>query len=266
MMRLIGLTFAALLTLAGASAADEVDLELVLAMDASGSISRADYILQLEGTAAAFRDPEVQAAMTSGALGKIAVAVMLWSDAERDKPNSGWFIIEDAASAEAFAAMVSRFQLPDGQVISLFGGGGTGIGAGVEEALRLLSTNAHRGDRQVIDVSGDGVETEFAFSKGVMIRDARAMAEISGVTVNGLPISRAEETGLGAYYRDNVITGPGAFVIEAKGFDDFARAFREKLLREVALQVAGDGRAHRSGIREAAVRQKLSHVNRHLND
>lgn len=252
-MRLIGLTFAALLT--GTTAvADDVDLELVLAMDASGSISQADYILQLEGTAAAFRDPEVQTAMTSGALGKIAVAVMLWSDAKRAKPSSGWFIIDDATSAEAFAAMVSRFQLPDGQIISLFGGGGTGIGAGVEEALRLLATNAHRGDRQVIDVSGDGVETEFEFSKGVMIRDARAMADISGVTVNGLPISRTEEAGLGAYYRGNVITGPGAFVIEAKGFDDFARAFREKLLREVPLQVAGDRRAYREADASAAFR------------
>lgn len=251
-MRLLLATL--IMTMASAAAADDVDLELVLAMDASGSISQSDYILQLEGTAAAFRDPDVQAAMTSGALGRIAVAVMLWSDAERAKPNSGWFIIEDAASAEAFAAMVSRFQLPDGQVISLFGGGGTGIGAGVEEALRLLAANDHIGDRQVIDVSGDGVETEFEFSKGVMIRDARAMAEISGVTVNGLPISRAEETGLAEYYRNNVITGPGAFVIEAKGFDDFARAFREKLLREVALQVADDGGADQSGFRIAAVR------------
>ncbi len=225
-------------TFATGATAEDVDLELVLAMDASGSISQSDYILQLEGTAAAFRDPEVQAAMTSGALGRIAVAVMLWSDAKRAKPNSGWFIVEDVASAEAFASMVSRFQVPDGQVISLFGGGGTGIGAGVEEALRLLSTNAHQGDRQVIDVSGDGTETEFEFSQGVMIRDARALADISGVTINGLPISRTDATDLAAYYRSEVITGPGAFVVEAKGFDDFARAFREKLLREVALQVA----------------------------
>lgn len=237
MMRLTRLTLVALLIHASAATAGDVDLELVLAMDASGSISQSDYILQLEGTAEAFRDPEVQVAMTSGALGKIAVAVMLWSDAGRAKPNSGWFIIEDAASAEAFATMVSHFQLPDGQVISLFGGGGTGIGAGVEEALRLLSTNTYRGDRQVIDVSGDGVETEFEFSQGVMIRDARAMADISGVTVNGLPISRNDVASLAIYYQKEVITGPGAFVVEAKGFDDFARAFREKLLREVALQM-----------------------------
>lgn len=252
-MRLIGLTLAALFTCASA-AADDVDLELVLAMDASGSISQSDYILQLEGTAAAFRDPEVQAAMTSGALGKIAVAVMLWSDARKAKPNSGWFIIKDAASAEAFAAMVTRFQLPEGQVISMFGGGGTGIGAGVEEALRMLAKNTHRGDRQVIDVSGDGVETEFEFSTGIMIREARALAEISGVTVNGLPISRNGTDSLAAYYQANVITGPGAFVVEAKGFDDFARAFREKLLREVALQVADGGSEHRKPFVIASVR------------
>ena len=233
---------AALVGLAVPAAADDVDLELVLAMDASDSISHAEYHLQLTGTASAFRDPEIQAAITSGPLGKIAVTVMLWSDALFEKPNSGWYIIDGAHSAETFAQMVSTFRLSDDKTLIMTGGGGTGIGAGVEEALKLLSSNAHNGDRKIIDVSGDGVETEFDFSTNLMIRDARLLADAAGVTVNGLPITRNNDSDLAEYYRMNVITGPGAFVEKADGFDDFARAIRKKLLREIAVQVADSGR------------------------
>ena len=69
------------LALSSAAFAEEVDLELVLAMDGSGSISESEYILQLEGTARAFEDPSIQQAIVSGPIGKIAVSVMIWSDA-----------------------------------------------------------------------------------------------------------------------------------------------------------------------------------------
>ena len=156
--------------------AEEVDLELVLAMDASGSISNQEYILQLEGTAAAFLDPEIQTAITSGPTGRIAVTVMLWSDAAFKKVSSGWFLLDSPASAVAFAAFIKEFQLTDDRKIG-FGGGGTGIGSGVEEAVKLLSLNKYIGLRRVIDVSGDGVETEFWFSKTIMMPEAKRLAE-----------------------------------------------------------------------------------------
>ena len=96
--------------------AEEVDLELVLAMDASGSISNSEYVLQLDGTSAAFQHPEIQAAISSGPIGKIAVIVMLWSDAAFPKINSGWFLLDGPQSANAFAAMVRNFQLTEDQI------------------------------------------------------------------------------------------------------------------------------------------------------
>ncbi|MEM7067641.1 MAG: DUF1194 domain-containing protein [Pseudomonadota bacterium] len=218
--------------------AEEVDLELVLAMDASGSISKSEYILQMQGTANAFRDPAIQAAIVSGPTGKIAVNVMLWSDAAFPKINSGWYVLDSPGKANAFAAIVQSFQLDENKSIG-FGGGGTGIGAGVEEALRLLNNNRQKGLRRVIDVSGDGVETQFWFKKSVMMPDAKILANAENVTINGLPILSVDFPYLDEYYRNNVITGPGAFVETASDFDDFGRAIHRKLLREISSTIAG---------------------------
>lgn len=218
--------------------ANEVDLELVLAMDGSNSISNQEYITQLQGTADAFRDPSIHAAITSGPIGKIAVTVMVWSDAAFPKLNSGWFLLDGERSSNAFAAIVERFRLTDDKKIDIGGGGGTGIGAGVEEGLKLMRQNRYVGLRKVIDISGDGIETEFWFSKSVMIRDAKLLANVENVTVNGLPIVNPDYPELDTYYRENVITGPGSFIIAAEGFDDFKRAIRKKLLREISSSIA----------------------------
>ncbi len=219
------------------SNAEEVDLELVLAMDASGSISNKEYLLQLEGTYAAFKDPAIQAAITSGPTGKIAVTIMLWSDAAFEKVDSGWFLLDSAQSADAFAERIRNFQLNKDRQIG-FGGGGTGIGAGVEAALRLLRANPYKGLRNVIDVSGDGIETEFWFTKNMLIADAKKLADAEGVTVNGLPIITRDFPDLDTYYLEQVITGPGAFIEKAASFEDFSRAIRRKLLREISSSIA----------------------------
>ena len=232
-----GLLAALIMLFSSHTQAEEVDLELVLAMDASGSISNSEYILQLEGTAAAFRDPAIQAAITSGPAGKIAVSVMLWSDANFPKIKSGWFVLDSPQSAEVFANLVATFQLSEDRTVDI-GGGGTGIGAGINEAVEMLNTNTYRGLRRVIDVSGDGIETEFSFSKGVMVRDAKLIAQASGITINGLPILSENFPALDDYYRDEVIIGPGAFVEKASSFSDFGRAIRKKLLREIQSRLA----------------------------
>jgi hypothetical protein len=224
--------------LVNTASAEEVDLELVLAMDASGSISEKDYILQLEGTAAAFRDPEIQAAIASGPLGRIAVIILLWSDASFEKVDTGWFLLDSPQSANIFATSILRFQVNEDGSIAGGIGGGTGIGAGVGAALNLLNGNKYKGLRRVIDISGDGIETEFDFSKGLMIRDARIIADREKVTINGLPILNENFPNLDRYYRKEVIVGPGAFVEVADGFKDFGRAIKQKLLREISSNLA----------------------------
>ncbi len=217
--------------------AEEVDLELVLAMDGSGSISEREYILQLEGTARAFEDPAIRSALRSGPIGRIAVSVLIWSDAAFPKFKSGWFILDTDESAALFANKVRNFHKHTGRKFGI-GGGGTGIGEGIRVALEMIRTNRFQGLRQVVDVSGDGIETDPWFKKAITLPAARALAQRDGVTLNGLPILTADFPHLDDYYRSDVINGPGAFVVIADGFEDFGRAIREKLWREISHSIA----------------------------
>lgn len=220
------LAFLFVLLAAPAVAEEAVDLELVLAVDASGSVDESEWALQMQGYAAAFRDARVQAALASGPNKRIGVAVVVWADATVPKWESAWSVLAAPADAERFAAFMGG--LGRGAI------GGTGIGAGIAAAIRKLDRNGLTAPRQVVDVSGDGRETparEFV----VLIDWARQMAEARGVTVNGLAILN-EEPELGRWYRDNVIAGRGAFVVTAAGYADFAEAIVRKLIREIEHQ------------------------------
>jgi len=217
--------------------AEEVDLELVLAMDGSGSISEAEYILQLEGTAAAFRDPSIQQAILSGPIGKIAVSVIIWADAAFPKFKSGWYVLDSRQSASAFAQKIRNFHKHTGRKFGI-GGGGTGIGDGVREALAMINSNGHDGLRKVVDVSGDGIETDPWFKDAIKMPQAKLLAARQGVTINGLAILTVDFPTLDQYYREQVIQGSGAFVVVADGFKDFGRAIREKLWSEISHRIA----------------------------
>ena len=138
-----------------------VDLELLLAVDASGSVSAEEFELQIGGIAAAFRDPEVFEAVRSGPMQRIAVAVMIWSDARSRKAISKWHVIDSQAAAHDFADIVMA-QLQRRK--SFLGKSGTGIGAAIGQGLKELRSNGIDGTRLAIDVSGDGHETPLMLS------------------------------------------------------------------------------------------------------
>jgi len=203
--------------------AQTVDLELVLAVDASGSVDDTEFALQLGGIAQGFRDPAVQDAVSRGAEGRIAVNLIAWAEHGMPKSETGWHQISDRRSAEQFAATVERFFRDQN--------GATGLGEGIAAAVRSINQNGSEAPRRVIDVSGDGRETP-AREYVVLLPQARAMALAHGIVVNGLAISNAEED-LAAYYRSDLQAGPGSFVMEARDYADFAEAMRRKLLREI---------------------------------
>jgi len=222
--RFLPLVAAALLALASPVRAETlVDLELVLAIDASASIDEAEYEVERRGIAAAFRDPAVLAAIRAGPTGRIAVAITLWGEASIPKDASPWFLIADEAGAEAFAAMIERFP----RRVT----GGTGLGAGLAEAMRMFDRNGYAAPRLTVDVSGDGRETP-PRETVVLMPQARAMALVRGITLNGLALT-ADEPDLADWYRNNVIAGPRAFVMEIARIEDFAEAIRRKLIREI---------------------------------
>lgn len=210
-------------------AAEVVDLELVLAIDASDSVDQREYRLQLQGMANGFRDAAVIQALKSGPTGRIAVAVVLWADPTKPARTSDWYILASARDAEAFAKVVEGLPRTVG--------GGTGIGAAIAQAVRLIETNDITSLRRVIDVSGDGLETTARDEGILVVSRARSIARRSGVTVNGLAIL-SDLPGLAAWYAANVTSGPGSFVISARDFVDFERAMRLKLLREISPPIA----------------------------
>jgi hypothetical protein len=206
----------------------KVDLELVLAVDASRSIDAFEYRLQRMGYAKALTHPAVVSAITSGPLRRIAISYVEWSGAVQQATLVGWTIIDGKASAAAFARKLTaaprRFL------------GGTSISGAIGYSFRMFKGNGIQGARQVIDISGDG-----ANNRGVPVETARDMAVRAGITINGLAIlndrpSRPPwpEEPVDIHYRTKVIGGPGAFMMVVKGFDAFAAAIRNKLIREIA--------------------------------
>jgi hypothetical protein len=198
-----------------------VDLQLVLAVDASGSVNETRFELQKRGYAAAFRNPRVIDAIAAGARHAIAVTMTQWTGPTLHVQVVEWTRISDEASAEAFAATVDATQR------RLFGGG-TSLSGAIDYSVSLLTASPYRGARRVIDVSGDGSN-----NAGRLASIARDEAVRSGIVINGLPITWIEP-GLDAYYRDNVIGGPGSFVISVDSYDNFADAILNKLVTEIA--------------------------------
>jgi hypothetical protein len=222
------------------AAADEppsVDIEIVLAVDASGSVDRHELKLQLDGIAAAFRDPEIIQAISAGPFQRIYAATLIWSDATYQKHPTDWFMIDTPQSGEEFAAKVETMATQHGAITAI-GGGSTGLGSGMEYALGMIEDNGVTALRKVVDISGDGRESESWREGETMLPQAREIAEILGVTVNGLAI-QISIPDLTDYYRDNVLVGVGSFVLPADDFQDYARAIKKKLLRELSPAVIG---------------------------
>ncbi|MEA2984926.1 MAG: hypothetical protein QOD94_1180 [Alphaproteobacteria bacterium] len=198
-----------------------VDLQLVLAVDASGSVNDARFELQKKGYAAAFRNPQVIKAIMSGGEQAIAVTMMQWTGPFMHVQVVPWMLIKDAASAKAFADAIASSQR------ELFGGG-TSISGAIDQSMMLLSQSPYSSTRRTIDISGDGANTS-----GRSITHARDEAVRSGISVNGLPILSLDPF-LDRYYYNYVIGGPGAFMIPAANYENFADAVVKKLILEIA--------------------------------
>jgi Protein of unknown function (DUF1194) len=227
--------FTTIAVLAGspaAWAAEEVDLLLVLSSDVSRSIDSPKFKLQRDGYAAAIVNPRVIQAIRSGALGKIAVSFVEWSGVGAQKIVIDWTVIRDEATAKDFSAQV--IEAPRAFADR------TSISGGIDFAMAQLARAPFQANRHTIDVSGDGTN-----NSGREVTDARDEALAKGVTINGLvilserPMSwNADHTnppgGLDAYYRNNVMGGPGSFVMVAENFNSFGQAILNKLIAEIA--------------------------------
>jgi Protein of unknown function (DUF1194) len=220
----------ALMAPAAVLAADEpVDLELVLAVDISGSVDEVEASLQRQGYVAALADPRVVEAVQFGPLGRIAVTYVEWAGAPHQRTVVDWMLVEDQAGAGALSAAVAEAPMTIGRWTSISGA--------IDYSAALFDDNGFEGTRKVIDISGDGYN-----NSGRPPMTARDEAVARGITINGLPIMNDRPNPWGSpppadldlYYERFVIGGPGAFTLVAQDFETFGAAILNKLILEIA--------------------------------
>lgn len=197
-----------------------VAVELVLALDASASVDRQEFALQVEGLAQAFRDPEVQRAVEDLKPLGAAIAVVQWGAPGETRVVLPFTHLENGRDAKAFG-----FRM--GLIHRWMWASATSIATGISDSAALIEGNEFDGQRRVIDVSGDGED-----NGGADLEAARQAAHAKGIVINGLPIM-ADVPDLDRYYRERVIIGVDCFVEPARDFEDYVRAIRVKLLKEL---------------------------------
>lgn len=208
--------------------AEPVDVLLVLAVDVSRSVDEEEARLQREGYREALSDARVVEAIGRGMIGAVGVAYVEWAGIEHQRLVLPWTRIATQHDADGWAAALA--EAPRASL------SWTSISGAIDFSRRVLAEAPFEGTRRVIDVSGDGVNNSGRPSE--MARD-EAVAE--GIVINGLPIvndrptfGRMPPVPVDQYYAQNVIGGPGAFLIVAEDFSVFANAVRRKLIREIA--------------------------------
>jgi hypothetical protein len=235
MRRRIALLLASVLLLppGPVRAADEVpvDVELVLAVDASWSMDSSEQRIQRDGYVAAFRSREVQEAILGGGHQKVAVTYVEWAGEFSQSVVVPWTLIDSKAAADAFAYRLSEEEPERARR--------TSISSAIDFAAPMFDGNGFKGLRRVIDVSGDGPNNQ-----GRMVTEARDAAARRGITINGLPLMTSGASqgyaswgsipNLDRYYETCVIGGPGAFMIPVNDWAQFPEAVRRKLVMELA--------------------------------
>ena len=217
----------------------EVDVELVLAVDVSGSMDLEEAQVQRAGYVDALRHPDFINAVRDGLTGRIAISYFEWAGTIRDSSHLPWQVISGQEEADAFAALLEARPIATRR--------GTSISGAIVYGAKLFDANGYTGIRRVIDISGDGPN-----NFGAPVIPARDAATALGIIINGLAIMIRPSAALGSlddYYSNCVIGGPGAFVLPVQEPEDFAIAIRRKLILEVSgaepqarvIRTAGEG-------------------------
>ncbi|WP_034492294.1 DUF1194 domain-containing protein [Afifella pfennigii] len=208
----------------------EVDVELVLAADGSGSIDDDELFFQRRGYASAIESEEFLKVIEAGLIGAIAIAYVEWGGPASQHTIVDWTVIAGAADAAAFAAAL--------RATPRAATGYNSISEAIAYSHAKITQNGYEGLKKVIDVSGDGPNIG-----GRPLELARQDAVAAGITINGLVINRPGGVvrRIGAeplieHYRRDVIGGPAAFVMSVEAPERFAEVVRRKLVLEIATR------------------------------
>jgi hypothetical protein len=191
-----------------------------------------------DGYRAAFSDPAVVAAI-AGNGGGVAVVYVEFSDESNVRVVKGWDVLTDDASARAFGDAVAA--APRSST------GNTALSNAIRRAAELLQAGGFGDARLVIDVAsdhpGDGGQSAYirqhAIEAGITINALPIMTNNPAGSFDGRTTFAYAQWGLGGivgFYRENVIGGPGAFLVEANDYAAFGEALKRKLLLELIAE------------------------------
>lgn len=207
------------------------DLALVLAMDASSSVNSDEYALQMKGMASALLDTEVTQAILS--LGGMYMAAFEWNGIRNQKLLFDWTQLNSEADIFGLAERLAKHQRNSEK-------SPTALGSALGYAHRLFARLPKRCLRQVIDVSGDGLNND-----GITPDKVYALWDFSNITVNGLVIKGTDplhdniHQDVDDYYRQEVLKGNASFLVIAENFKSFEEAMKRKLLMEITPGAVG---------------------------
>jgi hypothetical protein len=204
--------------------AEEVDVELLLAVDISGSMDIEEARVQRSGYLEALRHPDFINAVKGGQLGRIAIGYFEWAGLVNEDSVIPWQVIDDAGDVEAFTAKLQARPIATRRA--------TSVSNAISFGTALIESNAFSGERRILDISGDGPN-----NTGPPVTPARASALARGIVINGLAIMIRPSVSFGPldkYYGDCVIGGPGSFVLAVHEAEDFATGIHQKLILEVS--------------------------------
>jgi hypothetical protein len=221
-------SLAALTAARPARAATPVDLQLVMAVDVSRSIDEVEAELQRRGYIEAMASERVIDAILSGENKAIGVCYVEWAGTHYQQTVIDWMLIDSARAARGFSEKLTESPRTSQSW--------TAVGQALATSAKRFDDAPFISKRRIIDISGDGRTNDGPPAE--LIRD-KLVAE--GFVINGLPVmmnrtsfGRPPDTTLDKYYEENVIGGPGSFMTIAANFDDFGRAVRSKLIREIS--------------------------------
>ena len=218
------------------------DFNLITAVDVSDSISRHEEWLQYTGLARGVVDQAFLTQVGNGLMQRIGFMAFSWSSDGQIRVIVPWTVIASPEDAARIAAQLktapridrshyeANHQGPDSGDGSAAtpAGGMTDIAQAVGAATRLAADAPFRGRRSVINILSNGVDNA-GFDPGL----SRDLAIRQGATINGVVFGGRRD--LPAYFRQNVIGGPGAFLMTVRDPADLPKALEKKFWRDLIV-------------------------------
>ena len=219
----------------GAAHAEDLrtDVNIVTALDVSDSIDAQSTRIEIDGMAQAILAPEILQAIRAGRHRRVGFAIFAWHEGAYPELVS-WTVIGDNADARAVSEQLRNVSPADFgvSVDRLVEPRMTDLSGAIDHAAVLLLTAPFATDRMVLNVVGNGWDN---VGEGPIHARDRLVGE--GGIINGVILG--EDPVLADYFRQNVIGGPGAFIITVADKGAITNVLARKFLRDVALATPG---------------------------